>query len=130
MHKYFNKDNHDIADFLIRFALAIIFIRHGFGKLHDMAGTIKFFSSIGLPEVFAYLVGVTEFAGGILMLLGAWTTQIAWLFVVIMIGAIAFVKGQKGFSASELELTLLIASLAVAYLPIGKYTYKKLLGRG
>ncbi len=129
INKLYHRDNHDIADFLIRIVLAVIFIRHGWGKIHNMAGTIQFFGSMGLPVMFAYIVAVIEFVGGILMLLGAWTRIIAWLFVCVMIGAIAFVKGSKGFGASELELTLLVASLAIAYLPAGKYTYKKLLRR-
>lgn len=84
---------------------------------------------MGIPVILAYLVAAIEFLGGIMMLLGIWTTQIAWFFVAIMIGAIAFVHGAQGFVASQFVLTLLIASLAVAYLPVGKYTYKKLLGR-
>ncbi len=130
MEKYFNRDNHDIADFLIRLALAIVFTYHGWMKLTNLAGTIQFFDTLGLPVLFAYLVALIEFAGGILMFFGVWTTQIAWFFVAIMIGAIAFVKGGKGFSASEFEMVLLIASLAVAYLPVGRFTYKKLFRRG
>lgn len=129
MERYYNKDNHDVADFLIRLVIAIIFIRHGWLKLDDMAGTIQFFGSIGLPALFAYVVALVEFLGGILMLLGVWTTLIAWLFVAIMVAAIAFVKGSHGFGASEFELLLLVSALSVAYLPIGKFTYKKLIGR-
>lgn len=126
IEKFYHKDNHDIADFLIRLALAIVFIYHGWGKLHNLAGTVQFFNSVGLPVYFAYLVAFIEFLGGIMMLLGVWIRPVAWLFAAIMIGAIAFVKGSHGFAGYEFELTLLIASLAVAYLPVGKFSYRRL----
>ncbi len=129
MQKYYNKDNHDVAEFLIRLALAIVFIHAGWGKLTNMDMTVTGFASIGIPAAFAYLVAIIEFLGGILMLLGAWTKQIAWFFVIIMIGAIAFVNGPQGFVSSQFPLTLLIASLAVSYLPVGRFTYKRILRR-
>jgi putative oxidoreductase len=129
IEKLYHKDNHDLADFFLRLALAIVFIHQGWIHISHMASTIQFFGSIGLPSTLAYIVGFIEFLGGIMMLLGVWIRPVAWLFVVVMIGAIAFVKGSHGFDAYEFELTLLIASLAVAYLPTGRYSYKRLLRR-
>ncbi len=126
IEKYYHKDNHDVADFLLRLALAIIFIHHGWGKLSDMAGTLKFFNSLGLPTYLAYLDTWIELLGGIFIILGVWVRPIAWFFVIIMIGVISFVKSPLGLWGHELELTLLLVSLAVAYLPTGRFTVRKL----
>jgi hypothetical protein len=62
----------------MRLALAWIFMFHGAGKLLNfkhqggIAGTTAFFQMEGLPapHLMAYLVGLTEFGGGLLLLIG------------------------------------------------------------
>src|SRR5947207_2348069 len=105
IEKYYHKDNHDLADFLIRLALAIVFIYAGKYHVTNMAMTVKFFGMLGLPAAFAYLVGYIELLGGIMMLIGIWIRPVAWLFAIIMVGAIAFAKGKLGFQNYEFELT-------------------------
>ena len=51
------KKNHDLGMLLLRLAVGVIFIAHGWGKFSDMASTIGFFGQLGMPSVFAYLVG-------------------------------------------------------------------------
>ena len=71
----------DTALFLIRMVLAAVFIFHGSQKLfgwfggYGIAGTAGFMETIGIPfpTLSALLAGVTEFAGGIILLLGTGT---------------------------------------------------------
>jgi uncharacterized membrane protein YphA (DoxX/SURF4 family) len=122
--------NFNLGILFIRFALAIVFIAHGWQKLSNMTGTVSFFDSLGLPMFVAYLVMILELLGGILMLLGLCTRYAAVGFVVVMLGVIFTVKMSKGFLGGyEFELTLLLASLAVMMLGPGNYTIRKLFNK-
>jgi len=59
-----------LALFLLRFALGIIFITHGYPKLIHGADMQSFFIEHGLPGYFVYIGGVLEMFGGGLLLLG------------------------------------------------------------
>ena len=64
--------------FLARLALAAVFMYHGAGKLFNfrnqggIAGATGFFQFEGIPapHLFAYVAGITEFFGGLLLLVG------------------------------------------------------------
>lgn len=78
------------AALLLRVSLGLMFLAHGlllkvftFG----MAGTVGYFERIGYPGALAYLVILGEIGGGLALLLGLWTRQIALLLLPIMIGA-------------------------------------------
>lgn len=129
LNRLSHSHNPDLAVFLIRLALGLVFIFHGWGKLGNLAGTAEFFLSVGVPAFLATIVALVEFAGGIMMILGIWTRVVAWFFAIIMLGAILFAKASKGFGGYEFELVLLLASLAVAYMPAGKWTAHRMLRR-
>lgn len=78
------------AALLLRVSLGVMFLAHGlFLKVFvfTIPGTVGFFESIGYPGFFAYLVILGEVGGGLALILGAWTRQVALLLVPIMIGA-------------------------------------------
>ncbi|MDR9366077.1 MAG: DoxX family protein, partial [Balneolaceae bacterium] len=82
-----------IAHWLPRFALAAIFIYHGFPKV-AMTGEVA--SMMGMPTAMVFILGVVEIGGSLLMLWGGigpeWATRLAGiLFTIVMIGAIAMV---------------------------------------
>jgi putative oxidoreductase len=55
---------------LLRGALGVIFIFHGYPKLFTTTHqTMQFFEHVGLPGYFVYIAGVLEFFGGIAALL-------------------------------------------------------------
>lgn len=112
-----------LAPLILRVALGVIFIVHGYPKLfRQFNQTSKFFGSIGLkPAKFWVLaVGIVEFFGGIALVLGIFT-QVAALFIAInMLGAIFKVSGKKGFAGGyEFDLILLAAALALLFLGPG-----------
>ncbi len=112
---------------LLRLALAIPFIVHGYGKLaeHDMY--VQAFTSMGIfaPAFMAWFVGLVEFLGGIAVLLGIFVRTAALLLAVVMVVAIVTVHMKNGYSLMtggyEYTLTLLLAALAVAFTGAGKY---------
>ncbi len=110
------------AHWVLRVALASVFIYHGVGKL---AGVEQFAQMMNLSYTVALLVGLAEFGGGVLVLVGGvtrnWVTRLgASFFIPVLIGAIAMVHwGQWTFVAneaypmggSEFQVTLLLISI-------------------
>ena len=91
---------------LLRIILGIIYIYHGYLKLFvagGFAGTIGLFTKIGipLPGVFALIVAVLEFGGGILLLIGLLTRWISLGIVIEMMVAIFKLHIQNGFLAGK-----------------------------
>ena len=121
----------DLAALVIRVALGIAFVAHGGQKLFGwfggtgITGTTAFFDGVGIPapHAFAYIVGLTEFCGGLLILAGAFTLVATLALLTDMIVAIATVSHSAGFfvTAQKIgwELNLYLVGLIVAMLIIG-----------
>lgn len=73
-----------------RVTVGWVFVRSGWGKLHNLEGVTAFFASLGIPapELQAPLVAGIEFAGGILLLLGLATRWTALPLIGVMLVAI------------------------------------------
>jgi putative oxidoreductase len=114
----------DIALLLLRLGVGIIFLVSGWGKLTGIEGVTGFFGNIGVPMPFimAWVVALVEFFGGIMVLLGAYAKIPYLLLAIIMLVAIFLVKMDQGFSASRLEIMLLLASLALFFMGSGNYS--------
>ncbi len=114
---------------LIRIALGLVFVYHGWGKVSDMSMTIGFFGSLGLAPIWAYVTAWVELLGGLLMLAGVWVREVAVLFVIVMLVAIFKVHLANGFNfmqgGYEFQLVLLLASLAMVFTGAGKYAFLK-----
>jgi putative oxidoreductase len=95
----------DGAALLLRFVVGFVFVAHGAQKLFGwfggggIDGTAAFFKSIGIPaeHVFAVLVGLSEFFGGLLILTGLLTVAASLALIVDMAVAIATLKHAQGF---------------------------------
>lgn len=99
---------------VLRVALGSIFLAHGLQKIAGLEGIIKFFASIGLPAMLAYVVTTIETVGGICLLLGLFTRSAAFSVSMIMIGAIFSVNVSKGFVGGyEFDISLLAIGLAL-----------------
>jgi putative oxidoreductase len=78
------------AALLLRVSLGVLLLAHGLVLkvlTFGVPGTVGYFQSIGYPGFFAYLVMLGEIGGGIALILGLWTRQIALLLLLILIGA-------------------------------------------
>ena len=90
---------------VLRLALGAIFIAHGAQKLFGiwggggLQGTAAFFTQLGLAPAtpLAMLVGLTEFVGGILLVLGALTLFASIGLAITMLVAIWKVHFAQGF---------------------------------
>jgi putative oxidoreductase len=120
---------------VLRVFLGLIFAYHGYGKLFGGAPGMDAFTGmvagLGFPVagLFAYIVALTEFFGGIALILGIGTKFVSPVLVITMLVAIFKVKG--GISPkSELDVALLGMAIAVGFTGPGKYSLASKLGMG
>lgn len=129
---------------ILRVALGIIFIVHGWLKLNPRGpmkgpgGFAGFLKQMGvpLPLFFGWFVALLETLGGALLILGFGTRILALGFVVDMLVAIILVKRrmqnarfmdqQKG--GWEFEFALLVQSLALALMGPGGISLDRTVG--
>lgn len=79
-----------IAVTLLRVALGVMFLAHSLILklvVFTLPGTAQFFTLIGLPGWFAYVVFVAEAVGGTLLILGVQARWVALALVPILAGA-------------------------------------------
>jgi len=119
---------------LLRAFLGIVFAYHGLLRLFvpgNLAGSAAYFAELGIPlaQASAFLFGVVEFGGGLLLLAGIFTR---WSAFILMLGmAVAFfafhiknglLVGNNGYEFVVLLIgTLLVIVLnGAGHLSLGK----------
>ena len=114
---------------LLRLALGTMFIAHSVVYMLltlTLAGTVKFFASIGLPPWIAYATILAEALGGLFLILGIQTRWVALALSPILIGAVWVHSGNGWLFASpdggwEYPLYLFVLCVAQAMLGDGPY---------
>ena len=86
-----------LAPLLIRVTVASIFIPTGWAKLNTLPQVTEYFAGLGipLPGLNAAVVASTEFAGGILLLMGLGSRLVALPLAVTMVVAIITAKRDE-----------------------------------
>ena len=98
---------------LVRVILGVSMLMHGIAKISDLAGTVGFFGSLGVPAFMAYLVILIEVDGGIFMIIGLLVPLVALGFVVVLGTALILLGLNRGYVGGiELEVVLLVLSIA------------------
>ena len=102
-----------------RLLLAFLFLASGFSALGDMAGTARYFSSLGFPAplLVAWATCLFEIVAGVLVVIGLQTRAAALLLAAFCVAA-AFI-GHYGQGGEDLALTFmhtqaLMKDLAIA----------------
>jgi len=125
-----------IALLVLRIALGIIFMTHGYPKLGHLRGGAQvqgFFIEHGLPGYFVYIAGVIEMFGGGLVLIGLFTRPAALLLALEMCVAIWKVHSGHGYLAVhdyEFPLSLGVSCFALATIGAGFISLDSLLFEG
>ena len=113
----------DIGLLLLRSGVGVVFLAHGITKVGSLSGTMNFFASIGLPSWMAYGVTFVETTGAAALMLGVLPRLAGGALAAVMVGAISLVKFKTGFIGGfELELLLLLSTLAIVFSGAGKYS--------
>ncbi len=110
-----------LALLLLRVALAVIFISHGYPKLAKPNPAMQaMFVQHGLPGYFFWIAGILETFGGGLLLVGLFTRPAALLLAIEMGVAIATVHMAKGpMAVHEYEFPLALAAACFALATTG-----------
>ena len=119
----------DVALLLLRLVLGLTFLAHGSQKLFGwfggsgIAGFAPYVAKLGFPfpVAFATLSGISEFLGGLLVLVGAATGAGAGMILLTMLVAMVKVTGPRGFFIQNngWEYNLLIIAVCLALLLSG-----------
>ena len=123
------KNQIELATFLLRIALGIMFIAHSlYLKLFifTLPGTADFFVSLGLPGLLAYLVFAVEAVAGVMLVLGVQSRWVALITIPILIGATWAHWGNGwmfGYENGGWEYPLYLTLLAFAQFLLGDGAY-------
>ncbi|MFL9924434.1 DoxX family protein [Herbaspirillum lusitanum] len=123
----------DYAAFLLRVTMGIFFLVHACVKIFIFtpAGTVAFFSSLGVPGILAYPIIALEVVGGIALVLGYYGRYLAIPLALDLAGAIVLVHGKAGFGFTnphggwEYLALWIVALIAVFLLGDGAYALKR-----
>jgi putative oxidoreductase len=116
---------------ILRLALGGCMVYHGYGKVvpdNAMDNFAHFVVSLGLPYWLGYVSALTEFGGGMLIILGLLTRPVACLIAIDMIVALVKVDVRYGISAWQFSGLLLAVALAVACFGGGEYSLDRRVG--
>lgn len=105
----------DLAFFILRLAIAAIFIYHALPKLKNASGMAQM---MGMPAGMVFMLGSVEFLSSVAMVLGIYVQLAALLLGLVMVGAIGLktMKWHVPFGAMdktgwEFDLILLAANI-------------------
>ena len=118
---------------LLRISLGVMFIAHSVVLkyfAYGLAGTAGYFESIGLPAFLAYVVFGMEAVGGILLVLGVRTREVAAALIPILVGALWAHSGNGWVFSNanggwEYPLYLIVLSAAQVLLGEGAFALSR-----
>ena len=110
-----------LALLLLRWALGLIFVYHGWPKLFgNTQQAMQGFASAGFPAWMAYVAGVVELFGGALLIAGLFTRIAGLLLAGEMVVALWKVHLGKGLLAvNEYQFPMALAAAAFALAALG-----------
>ena len=127
-----NLNSPETGAFILRITLGTVLLAHSlYLKLvvFTLPGTAQFFTSIGLPGFFAYVVFAMEVIAGVALLLGIKTRVFSVLVIPVLLGA-TWAHWSSGWlftnSGGGWEYPLVLVMMAVVQtgLGAGKYAWK------
>ena len=122
---YLEKNNAHIGLLLLRiFAGLSMAFAHGVGKIPPTDGFVGFVTSLGLPApyIMAWMAGITEFVGALLIAVGLLTRPAALGLMGTMAVAAFIAHGADPFAKKELALLYFFVFLAIFLIGPGKFS--------
>jgi putative oxidoreductase len=123
---------------LLRVSMGVLFLLHGLylkAFVFGMAGTGKYFVSLGLPDWFAWVVMLYETIGGVALILGVFARWVAVFLGVHLLFAAYLGHGTHGwlFTAKgggyEYPVFWAVACFTLGLLGSGAYALKSDTGK-
>jgi putative oxidoreductase len=111
-------NNNAVVLLASRVLLAAVFVVFGIRKAMAVAGTTKYFATLGLPmpEITVWLVILIEIGGGLLLILGWQTRLVAWILAAFTVCATFAAHRFWEFEGAQYvpQLTSFMKNLAIA----------------
>ena len=124
--------------FFLRLVLGIAMTYHGYSKVipagfHGSTFSAlerhsHFVASLGVPSWLGYVSALTEFIGGILILLGLLTRFAAFMIACNMLGVLLLVARHHGYVFSEYPLALFVIALMLLFYGAGALALDRKIG--
>lgn len=120
----------NIGLLVLRIGLGIMFIFHGYPKMFggpdtwvEVGSAMQHLGINFAPMFFGFMAGVTEFFGGIFLLLGVFfTPSIVLLFIVMIVATIKSVGAGEGFSYYSHSIEMAIVFVSLIFIGPGTYS--------
>ena len=117
---------------LLRVAVGIIFIYHGYPKLFGRTReTIQVFAHMGLPSYLVYIAGVIEFFGGCMLVVGLFTRVAGLLLAIEMAFGLwrvhNIISNPMAVGNYELPLVLAVSTFTLATVGAGLISFDQAL---
>lgn len=104
-------------------------IAHGWGKVPPAGQFVGMVEQMGFPVpiVFAWLAGIAEFFGGILIALGLLTRPAALLLAINMAVAFFIAHGDDPFDVAELAMIFGCVALSIMFVGSGRFSVDRMI---
>lgn len=117
---------------LLRVALGVIFIYHGYPKLFGHTrDAMQSFTHMGFPGYFVYIAGVIEFFGGCMLVAGLFTRVAGLLLAIEMAVGLwrvhNIISNPMAVRNYELPLVLAVSTFALATVGAGLISFDQAL---
>ena len=114
--------------FRLVIGLSIAF-SHGIGKVPPSDGFVSAVASMGfpLPLMFAWMAGLSEFLGGLLIALGLFARPAAFFLLQTMIVAVFILHWGAPFNKIELGVLYGSACVMILCIGVGRYSLDAIL---
>jgi putative oxidoreductase len=116
---------------LLRIFAGIGLMTHGVGKVPPSEQFVGGVANMGfpLPSVFAWAAGLSEFAGGALLILGLFTRPVSLFVAFTMLVAVVGVHWNDPFARKEMALLYLFIALAFLFMGSNYWSVDGILRR-
>jgi putative oxidoreductase len=123
----------------LRLVLGTAMVYHGYSKVSPGGGFhgnafsalqhhAHYVASLGLPYWLVYVSALTEFVGGILILLGLLTRFAAFMIACNMLVVLVMVNRHHGYAGSEYSLALLVIAIMLLFYGAGALALDRKIG--
>ncbi len=129
---YFLEKLKPLGLLLLRVALGVIFIYHGYPKLFGHTrDAMQSFTHMGIPGYFVYIAGVIEFFGGCMLVVGLFTRVAGLLLAIEMTVGLwrvhNIISNPMAVRNYELPLVLAVSTFALATVGAGLISFDQAL---
>jgi len=118
--------NRSLGLLLIRIATGLVFLMHGWMKIHSLPMVEGMMMGFGLSSWVGIFIAYLEVIGGLCLIVGIGTRVFGVVFGIEMLAAIFLTGVDRGYRAHELEIVLMLLSFGVALAGSGIYSLYKM----